>query len=87
MPVWSPDGTRLAFNHGTQVVWMPAQPGAELHPVLAPSFDKQSVRDWLESTTVDGKPWGKTKPAPALPAAVVAETSAAYREVARRLGA
>ena len=47
-----------------------------------PSFDKQSVRDWLESTLVDGKPWGKKKPAPALPASVVAETSAAYREVA-----
>ena len=52
-----------------------------------PSFDKQSVRDWLESTSVAGKPWNKKKPAPPLPATVVAETAAAYRSVAAQLGA
>jgi phosphoribosylaminoimidazole-succinocarboxamide synthase len=52
-----------------------------------PSFDKQSVRDWLESTSVAGKPWNKKKPAPPLPASVVAETAAAYRSVAAQLGA
>lgn len=27
-----------------------------------PSFDKQFLRDWLESVRVDGKPWEKTPP-------------------------
>ena len=52
-----------------------------------PSFDKQGVRDWLEGTTVDGRPWNKKKPAPALPASVVDEAAAAYRSVAAQLGA
>jgi phosphoribosylaminoimidazole-succinocarboxamide synthase len=38
-----------------------------------PSFDKQYVRDWLTSSG-----WDKTPPAPALPADVVANTSANY---------
>jgi phosphoribosylaminoimidazole-succinocarboxamide synthase len=46
-----------------------------------PSFDKQFVRDWLESVRIDGKPWPKTPPAPALPAEVVAQTANSYREV------
>jgi phosphoribosylaminoimidazole-succinocarboxamide synthase len=40
-----------------------------------PSFDKQFVRDWLESTG-----WDKTPPAPELPADVVARTLGKYRE-------
>ena len=40
-----------------------------------PSFDKQFVRDWLEA-----QPWGKTAPAPALPADVVEKTAAKYRK-------
>ena len=43
-----------------------------------PSLDKQPVRDWLEQVQVDGKPWTKKPPAPALPAAVVAATAARY---------
>jgi len=50
-----------------------------------PSFDKQFLRDWLETATVDGKPWGKTAPAPALPAEVIANTSAKYQEAFTRL--
>ncbi|MDC6169878.1 phosphoribosylaminoimidazolesuccinocarboxamide synthase [Paucibacter sp. XJ19-41] len=50
-----------------------------------PSYDKQFVRDWLEQATVDGKPWGKTAPAPALPAEVIAKTAAKYREALERL--
>jgi phosphoribosylaminoimidazole-succinocarboxamide synthase len=50
-----------------------------------PSYDKQFVRDWLEQATVDGKPWGKTAPAPALPAEVIAKTAAKYREALQRL--
>ena len=50
-----------------------------------PSYDKQFVRDWLEAATVDGKPWGKTAPAPALPTAVIEKTAAKYREALQRL--
>jgi phosphoribosylaminoimidazole-succinocarboxamide synthase len=45
-----------------------------------PSFDKQFVRDYLE--TLD---WDKTPPAPALPADVVAKTQAKYVEAYERL--
>ena len=45
-----------------------------------PSFDKQFVRDYLE--TLD---WGKTPPAPALPQDVIAKTSAKYVEAFERL--
>jgi len=38
-----------------------------------PSFDKQPVRDWLSATD-----WDKKPPPPALPAAVVTETSERY---------
>ena len=50
-----------------------------------PSFDKQFVRDWLEQAQVDGKPWAKTPPAPALPASVIEKTAAKYREALERL--
>ena len=50
-----------------------------------PSYDKQFLRDWLEAAQVDGKPWGKTAPAPALPAEVIAKTAAKYREALERL--
>ena len=50
-----------------------------------PSYDKQFVRDWLEHTRVDGKPWNKRAPAPALPAEVIAQTAAKYREALSRL--
>jgi phosphoribosylaminoimidazole-succinocarboxamide synthase len=45
-----------------------------------PSFDKQFVRDWLET-----QPWDKTPPPPDLPAGVVARTAEKYREALRRL--
>jgi phosphoribosylaminoimidazole-succinocarboxamide synthase len=45
-----------------------------------PSFDKQFVRDYLE--TLD---WDKTPPAPSLPQAVIAKTSAKYVEAFERL--
>ncbi len=52
-----------------------------------PSYDKQFLRDWLETATVDGKPWGKTAPAPKLPAEVIEKTAAKYREALTRLTA
>lgn len=45
-----------------------------------PSFDKQFVRDYLE--TLD---WDKTPPAPSLPSDVIAKTSAKYVEAFERL--
>ncbi len=45
-----------------------------------PSYDKQFVRDWLETSG-----WNKRPPAPALPAAVVEGTLARYLEAYRRL--
>jgi phosphoribosylaminoimidazole-succinocarboxamide synthase len=45
-----------------------------------PSFDKQFVRDWLES-----QPWNKKAPAPALPPEVIAATAGKYREALERL--
>ncbi len=50
-----------------------------------PSYDKQFVRDWLEATRVNGKPWDKTPPAPRLPAEVIEKTAAKYREALERL--
>jgi phosphoribosylaminoimidazole-succinocarboxamide synthase len=45
-----------------------------------PSFDKQFVRDYLETLT-----WDKTPPGPKLPDDVVAKTSATYLEAYERL--
>jgi phosphoribosylaminoimidazole-succinocarboxamide synthase len=45
-----------------------------------PSFDKQYVRDWLESIH-----WNKKPPAPDLPAEVAARTGEKYREALSRL--
>ncbi|MBS4098656.1 MAG: phosphoribosylaminoimidazolesuccinocarboxamide synthase [Sulfuricella sp.] len=45
-----------------------------------PSFDKQYVRDWLESVG-----WNKKPPAPELPAEVAAKTGEKYREALNRL--
>ena len=51
------------------------QPGSS-----PPSFDKQYVRDYLE--TLD---WGKTAPGPRLPAVVIERTRAKYYEALHRL--
>lgn len=48
--------------------------------ISPPSFDKQIVRDYLE--TLD---WDKKAPGPALPDEVVAKTAAKYREAQRLL--
>ena len=50
-----------------------------------PSYDKQFVRDWLEQVRLDGRPWNKQAPAPALPAEVIQKTVAKYREALTRL--
>jgi phosphoribosylaminoimidazole-succinocarboxamide synthase len=45
-----------------------------------PSYDKQYVRDYLESLT-----WDKAPPAPTLPEDVIARTSQKYRDALERL--
>jgi phosphoribosylaminoimidazole-succinocarboxamide synthase len=44
------------------------------------SYDKQRIRDWLDQAG-----WDHTPPAPVLPPEVVAQTTATYREIHRRL--
>jgi phosphoribosylaminoimidazole-succinocarboxamide synthase len=56
-------------------------PADEYRPGSSPpSFDKQYVRDYLE--TLD---WNKAPPAPRLPGDVIAKTSEKYREALHRL--
>ncbi len=56
-------------------------PVDEYRPGISPpSFDKQYVRDYLE--TLD---WDKTAPGPSLPAEVIRRTAEKYREAQRRL--
>jgi phosphoribosylaminoimidazole-succinocarboxamide synthase len=50
--------------------------------ISPPSYDKQFVRDWLET-----QDWDKTPPAPRLPADVLEKTAAKYREAVTRLTA
>ena len=68
---WPVEGYEAAFNEGRN----------------PPSYDKQFVRDWLESVRIDGKPWPKKAPAPTLPADVIEKTAAKYREALQRLTA
>ncbi|HEV2111195.1 MAG TPA: phosphoribosylaminoimidazolesuccinocarboxamide synthase [Gammaproteobacteria bacterium] len=66
--VLTPDSSRF---------WPAATYKAGISP---PSFDKQFVRDYLE--TLD---WGKKPPAPKLPEEIVARTAEKYQEAYRRL--
>ena len=50
-----------------------------------PSFDKQFLRDWLETAKVNGQPWDKAPPAPRLPREVIEKTAAKYQEALTRL--
>ena len=56
-------------------------PASEVRPGGNPtSFDKQYLRDWLQTTG-----WNKTPPPPPLPPEVVAKTAATYADIQRRL--
>lgn len=50
--------------------------------ISPPSYDKQFVRDWLET-----QDWNKKPPAPALPENVIRQTMEKYREALMRLTA
>jgi phosphoribosylaminoimidazole-succinocarboxamide synthase len=64
--VLTPDSSRF---------WLAATYGEGRNP---DSFDKQPVRDWLDSVQVDGQPWNKRAPAPPLPAAVAQASADRY---------
>ena len=70
--VLTPDSSRL----WPASQWQPGKPQV--------SFDKQIVRDWLDSPEAD---WGKrdTDPPPALPVRVVEQTRASYIEAYERI--
>jgi len=56
-------------------------PVSEYQPGISPpSFDKQFVRDWLE--TLD---WNKQAPGPAVPDSIRDKTAKKYREALERL--
>lgn len=61
--VLTPDSSRFWAAEG----YVPGQ--------SQPSFDKQFLRDWLET-----QPWNKTAPPPALPQCVIDETSQKYKD-------
>ena len=75
--VLTPDSSRYWPIEGYE-----AALAAGLNP---PSYDKQFVRDWLESVRINGKSWDKTPPAPRLPDDVIAKTAAKYQEALTRL--
>jgi phosphoribosylaminoimidazole-succinocarboxamide synthase len=70
--IFTPDSSRF---------WPADQwrPGGE-----QPSFDKQYVRDYLETLVKDGR-WDKTPPGPTLPDDVVANSLSRYLEAYRKL--
>ena len=71
--VLTPDSSRFwSADH-----WSADHGRAGQRPV---SFDKQFVRDYLETLN-----WDKTAPGPRLPEAIIARTAANYREVRARL--
>jgi phosphoribosylaminoimidazole-succinocarboxamide synthase len=56
-------------------------PADQYRPGMSPpSYDKQFVRDWLETTN-----WDKNSPPPALPPDIVAKTREKYLEACQRL--
>ncbi len=70
--VMTPDSSRFWATD----IYKPGQP--------QPSFDKQPLRDWLDSERRAGR-WNGEAPPPALPASVVDATSQRYLEAYRRV--
>jgi len=66
--IMTPDSSRF----WDAVAWSPGS--------TPPSYDKQPLRDWLESTG-----WDKSPPPPAVPADVLAESSARYVSAYERI--
>lgn len=76
-----PDGTVILIDEVLTPDSSRFWPADHYRPgVTPPSFDKQYLRDWLETTG-----WDKASPPPALPPEVVARTAEKYREAVSRL--
>ncbi len=67
--VLTPDSSRFWPAHGYR-------PG-----ISPPSYDKQFVRDYLETLK-----WDKTPPAPGLPPEIIAQTAGKYQQALREIG-
>ena len=82
----SPEGTLVLMDEvltpDSSRYW-PAD--AYTEGVNPPSFDKQYLRDWLETAQVDGAAWNKQAPAPTLPSEVISLTADKYQEAWARL--
>ena len=77
----SPDGTLILIDEVLTPDSSRFWPLDQYRPGSSPpSFDKQFLRDWLETTG-----WDKNSPPPALPDDVVARTRAKYLEAYQRL--
>ena len=50
-----------------------------------PSFDKQFLRDWLESVQVGEVAWNKRAPAPVVPDSIIARTAEKYSEATNEI--
>ena len=50
-----------------------------------PSYDKQFLRDWLETATVEGAAWNKRAPAPDMPRTIIDSTMINYQDALRRI--
>jgi len=74
--VLTPDSSRFWPTAGYDAAFMTGK-----NP---PSYDKQFLRDWLESQVERGL-WNKSPPAPRLPADVIAATAAKYQEALEAL--
>ena len=76
-----PDGTVILIDEVLTPDSSRFGPADQYRPGISPpSFDKQFVRDWLETTS-----WDKNSPPPELPAEVVARTREKYLEAYQRL--
>jgi len=76
-----PDGTLILVDEVLTPDSSRFWPAGAIHPGRVPdSFDKQFVRDWLETSG-----WDKSSIPPALPAEVVARTREKYLEACRLL--
>jgi phosphoribosylaminoimidazole-succinocarboxamide synthase len=76
-----PDGTVILIDEVLTPDSSRFWPADSYQPGVSPkSFDKQYLRDWLETTD-----WDQASPPPALPAEIVSQTQQKYQEAVNRL--
>jgi Tol biopolymer transport system component len=47
--VWSPDGTRVAFNRPREIVWMAARQNEQLHTAFPVPLGQVYITDWTDA--------------------------------------